>query len=276
MSRKRMKNMARKRAKKAKSDKLGYILITVVVVVLVAIGAYVAMNRGVEKDRESMCRLDGAFDRQVIILDMTDNYNAIQVQQIKHIINNLTDNLKLHEQIQLYFIDETPPSQMKAELILCNPGDGAGKSEIYSNPKLFKKRWNERFHQPLMAKIKDLSGDYTSNKSPILETIQAVNNMAFPYVREEGRKYKVTLISDMIQNSDELSFFKSRSSSLLNFVDSPGYNKTRTDLEGVDVDLVIVRRDKFESLQSRDYIDFWVEVLTSMSANVENIKSTDG
>ena len=222
MSQKRMKNMARKRAKKAKSDKLGYILITVVVVVLVAIGAYVAMNRGVEKDKESMCRLDGAFDRQVIILDMTDNYNAIQVQQIKHIINNLTDNLKLHEQIQLYFIDETPPSQMKAELILCNPGDGAGKSEIYSNPKLFKKRWNERFHQPLMAKIKDLSGDYTSNKSPILETIQAVNNMAFPYVREEGRKYKVTLISDMIQNSDELSFFKTRSSSLLNFVDSAG------------------------------------------------------
>ena len=276
MSQKRMKNMARKRAKKAKSDKLGYILITVVVVVLVAIGAYVAMNRGVEKDKESMCRLDGSFDRQVIILDMTDNYNAIQVQQIKHIINNLTDNLKLHEQIQLYFIDETPPSQMKAELILCNPGDGAGKSEIYSNPKLFKKRWNERFHQPLMAKIKDLSGDYTSNKSPILETIQAVNNMAFPYVREEGRKYKVTLISDMIQNSDELSFFKTRSSSLLNFVDSPGYNKTRTDLEGVDIDLVIVRRDKFESLQSRDYIDFWVEVLTSMSANVENIKSTDG
>ncbi len=276
MSLRWMRKMARKRAKKAKSDKVGYLLITVVVVLLVSIGGYVAMNQGVEKDKETMCRLDDAFNRQVVILDMTDNYNAIQVKQIKHIINDITDNLDTGEQIQLYFIDKTMPSQIKAELTLCNPGDGAGKSEIYSNPKLFKQRWEKKFHQPLMAKMKDLSGDYTSSTSPILESIQAVNNIAFPYIREEGKKYKITLISDMIQNSDELSFFKTRRASLLHFVDSPGYLKTRTDLEGVDIDLVIVRRDKFESLQSRDYIDFWVEVLSSMSANVENIKTTDG
>ncbi len=270
-------NMAKKRrSKKAKSDKLGYVLISVVVIVLVSIGIFVATNRGIEKDRETMCRIDGNFDRQIIILDMTDNYNAIQVQQIKHIINNIADNLSLDEQIQLYFIDSTQPSEMTAELSLCNPGDGAGKSEIYSNPKLFKQRWEKRFHQPLVAKMKDLSGDYTSTTSPILETVQAVNNIALPYVRDDQKKYKITIISDMIQNSEELSFFKTRASSLLHFVDSPGYLKTRTDLSGVDIDIVIVRRDKFESLQSRDYIDFWVEVLSSMSANVENIKLTDG
>ncbi len=270
-------NMAKKRrSKKAKSDKLGYVLISVVVIVLVSIGIFVATNRGIEKDRETMCRIDDNFDRQIIILDMTDNYNAIQVQQIKHIINNIADNLSLDEQIQLYFIDSTQPSEMTAELSLCNPGDGAGKSEIYSNPKLFKQRWEKRFHQPLVAKMKDLSGDYTSTTSPILETVQAVNNIALPYVRDDQKKYKITIISDMIQNSEELSFFKTRASSLLHFVDSPGYLKTRTDLSGVDIDIVIVRRDKFESLQSRDYIDFWVEVLSSMSANVENIKLTDG
>lgn len=265
-----------RRTKKAKSDKLGYTLIAVVVMILTAVAVFIAMNRGVEVDKESMCRLDGTFDRHIIILDMTDNYNSIQVQQIKHIIENIVDNLAVSEQLQLYFIDSTMPSEMKAELSLCNPGDGEGKSEIYSNPKLFQKRWEKRFHAPLVAKMKDLSGDYTSTTSPILETIQAVNNIALPYVREDDRRYKVTIISDMIQNSDELSFFKTRASSLVHFVDSPGYTKTRTDLDGVDIDIVIVRRDKFESLQSRDYIDFWVEVLTSMSANVENIKVTDG
>lgn len=270
-------NMAKqRRAKKAKSDKVGYVLITVVVIVLIAIAIFVAMNRGIEKDKETMCRLDGNFDRQVIILDMTDNYNAIQVQQIKHIIENIVDNLTLDEQIQLYFIDSTLPSELTAELALCNPGDGEGKSEIYSNPKLFKQRWEKRFHQPLVAKMKDLTGDYTSTTSPILETIQAVNNIAFPYVREGDHSYKITLISDMIQNSEALSFFKTRASSLVHFVDSPAYIRTRTDLQGVDVDIVIVRRDQFEALQSRDYIDFWVEVLGSMNANVENIKLTDG
>ena len=266
----------KRRSEKAKSDKVGYILIAVVVAILLAIAVFIVMNRGVEVDKESMCRSDGAFDRHIVILDMTDNYNAIQVQQIKHIIKNIVDNLAITEQIQLYFINNTIPSEMRAELSLCNPGDGAGKSEIYSNPKLFKKRWDQRFYKPLMTKMKELSGDYTSSKSPILETIQAVNNIALPYVREDGRRYKVTIISDMIQNSDELSFFKTSSSSLAHFVDSPGYIKTRTDLENVDIDIVIVRRDKFESLQSRDYIDFWVGVLTSMSANVENIKLTDG
>ncbi len=267
---------SRKRSKKAKSDKVGYVLIAVVVMVLLSIAVFIVMNRGVEVDKKSMCRSDGAFDRHIVVVDMTDNYNAIQVQQIRHIIEKIVDELTVTEQIQLYFINNTMPSEMKVELSLCNPGDGNGKSEIYSNPKLFKKRWDERFHQPLLAKLKDLSGDYTSSQSPILETIQAVNNIAIPYVREDGRRYKITLISDMIQNSEDLSFFKMRLSSLAHFVDSPGYNKTRTDLSGVDFDIVIVRRDKYESLQSRDYIDFWVEVLTSMSANVENIKKTDG
>ena len=265
-----------RRSKKAKSDKLGYLLIGVVVTILAGIGIFIAMNRGVEVDKQTMCRLDGNFDSQVVVLDMTDNYNAIQVQQIKHIIENIVDNLAVGEQIQLYFIDSTMPSEMKPQLSLCNPGDGAGKSEIYSNPKLFKKRWEKRFHAPLVAKMKDLSGEYTSTRSPILETIQAVNNTAIPYVRDGKRHYKITLISDMIQNSKELSFFKTRAASLAHFIDSPGYVKIRTDLSDVDMDIVIVRRDRFESLQTRDYIDFWIEVFSSMNANVENIKVTDG
>lgn len=269
--------MAKKRrANKAKSDKIGYILIAVVVSILLAITVFIAMNRGADIDKNSMCRTDGNFDRQIVILDMTDNYNAIQVQQIKHIIENIVDHLDVTEQLQLYFIDSTLPSEIKPEFSLCNPGNGEGKSEIYSNPKLFKKRWEKRFHAPLREKMLALSGDYTSTKSPIIETIQAVNNIALPYVREDGRRYKVTLISDMIQNSDVLSFFTTTRSSLAHFVDSPGYIKTRTDLEDVDMDIVIVRRDKFESLQSRDYVDFWIEVLSSMGANVENIKMTDG
>lgn len=265
-----------RRSKKAKSDKLGYLLISIVVTILAGIAVFIAMNRGVEVDKKTMCRLDGAFDRHIIVLDMTDNYNAIQVQQIKHIIENIVDNLAVSEQLQLYFIDSTMPSETRPELLLCNPGDGEGKSEIYSNPKLFKKRWEKRFHAPLMAKMRGLTGDYTSTTSPILETIQAVNNIAIPYVRDPSRHYKITIISDMIQNSKELSFFKTRAASLAHFIDSPGYVKIRTDLSDVDIDIVIVRRDKFESLQSRDYIDFWIEVFTSMNANVENIKVTDG
>jgi len=265
-----------RRSKKQKSDKLGYVLIGAVVLILGSIGVFIAMNRTVEVDKLTMCRVDGNFDRQIIVLDMTDNYNEIQVQQIKHIIESIVDHLAVREQLQLFFIDSTIPSKMKPELLLCNPGDGAGKSEIYSNPKLFKKRWEKRFHEPLNEKMQELSGAYTSTTSPIIETIQAVNNIAIPYEREDGHHYKITIISDMIQNSQSLSFFKKRSSMLTHFVDSPSYVKTRTDLSGVDLDIVIVRRDKYEALQSRDYIDFWVELFSSMDANVENIKATDG
>lgn len=265
-----------RRSKKAKSDKIGYLLIGVVVLILGGIALFIAMNRGVEVDKESMCRVDGVFDRSVVILDMTDNYNAIQVQQIRHIIENIADNLDVTEQLQLYIIDSTVPSEIKPELTLCNPGDGEGKSEIYSNPKLFKKRWESRFHAPLLAKLQKLSGVYTSTTSPILETIQAVNNIAFPYVRDANQKYKMIIISDMIQNSKELSFFKTKATELGRFINTPEYMRIRTDLSQVDVDLVVVRRDRFERLQSRPYIDFWTDVLGSMNANVENIKVTDG
>ena len=265
-----------RRSKKAKSDKIGYVLIGVVASILIGIGVFIAMNRGVELDKKSMCRVDGVFNRNIVILDMSDNYNAIQVQQIKHVIKNIVDNLEVNEQLQLFFINNTVPSELKAEFALCNPGDGKGKSEIYSNPKLFKKRWEKRFYAPLREKMQLLSGNYTSDHSPILETIQAVNNIAIPYVRSGDTHYKITIISDMIQNSDNLSFFKTNLRSLAHFIDSPGYVRSRTDLENVDVDIVIVRRDKYENLQSREYIDFWIEVLSSMNANVENIKLTDG
>jgi len=60
------------------------------------------------------------------------------------------------------------------------------------------------------------------------------------------------------------------------FVDSKNFFKIRTDLEGVDVDIVVVRRDKLERFQNRDYIDFWIHLFESMNANVESIKMTDG
>jgi hypothetical protein len=42
------------------------------------------------------------------------------------------------------------------------------------------------------------------------------------------------------------------------------------------VDIVVVRREKHEALQTRDYIDFWINLFEKMNANVENIKMTDG
>ena len=90
------------------------------------------------------------------------------------------------------------------------------------------------------------------------------------------QNYKITIISDMIQNSENVSFFKTRLASLSHFIDSPGYIKVRTDLDNVDVDIVVVRRDRYEALQSRKYINFWVDVLSSMNARVDNIKATDG
>ncbi len=266
----------RKRVKKAKDDKLGFIIIGLVVTILAAIAIFIVSNRAADTDQESMCRTDGKFDRQIIILDMTDNYNSIQVTQIKHIIMNIIDHLKIGEQIQLFFIDSTLPADMRPLVTLCNPDSGEGKSELYSNPKLLKKRWEKKFNTPLMKHIAALSDEYSSTKSPIIETVQVVNNIAFPYVKDPQRHYKITIISDMIQNSDTLSFFTATPGTLDAFVDSKKFFKIRTDLEGVDVDIVVVRRDKLERLQNRDYIDFWIHLFESMNANVESIKMTDG
>jgi len=266
----------RKRAKKANKDRLGYIIIAVVAAILLAIAIFILSNQKADLDKESMCRSDGQFDRHIVVLDMTDNYNSIQVTQIKHILMDIIDNLKVEEQIQLFFIDNTLLSEMKPLVTLCNPGDGEGKSELYSNPKMLKKRWEKRFYKPLMKSIAALQDEYTSSRSPILETIQLVNNTALPYVKEPGRRYKITIISDMIQNSEGLSFFRASQERLDSFADSKEFFKIRTDLEGVDVDVVVVRRDKHERLQGREYIDFWINTLEMMNANVQSVKMTDG
>ena len=59
-------------------------------------------------------------------------------------------------------------------LRLCNPGDGRGLSEFNANPALAKKRWREKFREPLNYALGDGFQLQDTATSPILATLQGI------------------------------------------------------------------------------------------------------
>ncbi len=265
----------RQRNKKRK-DLIGYSLIGAFVIVIVSIAIFMITKETIEIDKETMCRADGKYNVNVLVIDVSENYNNVQVAQITNIFDDTLSKLNVGEQIQVFFLDGEISTKEKPVISLCKPADGEGENIFISNPELMKKRWEKKFHEPLMKIIGSVAKNNIAASSPIMETLQIINNIALPYSKNPQFKYKLIIVSDMIQNSPLLSFYKESKENVKNFNNTKNFYKIKTDLTHVLIDLYITRRDGNEALQTTDYMNFWADFFQRMNAHVNKIKMIDG
>jgi hypothetical protein len=83
---------------------------------------------------------------------------------------------------------------------------------------------------------------------------------------------KLTIISDMIQNSPEYSFFKNKIDTYKN---SDYYLKYKTNMQNFEVQIMLTRRDKMSKYQSNEYLDFWLKYFELQNAIIKEIKRID-
>ncbi len=265
------------RRKNKKTKDIFGILIIVSVLAIFLTGIYFYINqKKIDLNKETLCRVDNQFNIHVIVADITDPLNNIQIIQVKKIFEKIISNLDKYEQLQVFFIDDKIENNPKPAIVLCNPGKGEGASELIANPALLKKRWEEKFHKPILELLKNLQKNNKHKSSPILETLQIVNNIALPIERDGHFKHKITIISDMIQNSKNISFYHDKPKQMKQFIKSVKFNKVKTDLTGVNIDINVVRRDNNEHLQTREYMDIWIDFFEQMNGQVDKIKMIDG
>ena len=265
----------RKKSKKNK-DLIGYIIIFAVALTIISIGYFVLINEKANIDPDTLCQRSTDLNTHVIVIDISDTYNSIQVIQIKKILNDIIENLSKGERVEVYTINGSVTAELEAKISLCNPGKGEKKNKYISNPELMKKRWNKKFYEPMSKVLNQIDVHNQSKTSPILEVLQVVNNKAFPLIKREDKTYTITIISDMIQNSSNLSFYKNNSLTINTFFKSKGYKRVRTDLSKTSINIFVARRDNNEYLQTRQYMDFWIDLFQSFDAKIGLIKGIDG
>ncbi|MXX75990.1 MAG: hypothetical protein F4210_12710 [Holophagales bacterium] len=161
-------------------------------------------------------------------------------------------------------------------LTVCHPGDPEKASEWTENPRLIRRRLEERFRQPLEALFRELLGREEAPTSPLMESVQSV---AVSYLgREEYMDIpkRLTLVSDLMQHSEYLSFFR-QPVDYDAFARSHGADALSTDLRGTAVEILFVQRRAHGRLSdTRSLIDFWERWIEDQGGFVERVVRIDG
>ena len=264
-----------KRGKKNNGNLAGILIIsTVVVLVIGIIYAFVSVSsEQIQRNKDNLCRVDGNYNKHVIVLDITGRYSLIQHKTIRQAIENEVEDLALDEQLQLYFITDSVVAGTKPLMEVCNPGQGENVDGLTGNKKLIKKKWEDKLYKPLNKILSDFDANPTvAAKSPIFETIQMINNASIKNTKE-GTKTRFTIMSDFIQHSDDYSFFRNK---VENFWKSNYRQKIYTKFDNVDVNLMFIRRNGREEYLADRYLDFWKKFFIDSGSEKVTIERIEG
>ncbi len=261
----------RKKAKKQHLQGLIIGLITLLLVIGIA-GAYYWTTKDATKlDKITNCPVKGSPQYISVIVDKSDVFNPVQQAYLNKYFNEFKSSIPVGASVSLYIINDKPLENIKADFVICNPGDGSDANEFYQNPSKLRKKWETSFEKPLNDQISAFMQPSEAAQSPIMEMFQIVS-LATPG-EAKGKPKKLIVISDMLQHTAEWSHYRNQFEfeSLKN---TPYFNSVRTDLDGAAVEILMVRRDKYEKLQTKRNAYFWFDFLKSINADQSAIKIT--
>jgi len=264
-----------KRAKKNSGNLAGILIISAVGIVFSAIiYMYVSVSsEQVPRNKDNLCKVDGNYNKHIILLDITGRYSLIQHKTIRQTIEKEVENLELDEQLQFYFITNSVVAGVKPLMEVCNPGKGENVDAAFGNKAMIKKKWEDKLYKPLNNILTDFdTNQKTADKSPIFETVQMINNASIKKSKE-GTKTRFTIISDFIQHSDDYSFFRNK---IKNFWTTTYRQKVYTKFDNVDVNLMFMRRNGREEYLNDEYLDFWKKYFTESGSKNVVIKRVEG
>jgi hypothetical protein len=269
------KKSVTKRGKKSTGNLAGILIILVVIGLIASIiYSFVSVSSNqVKRNKENLCRVDGQYNRHVVVLDITGRFSLLQHKTIRSHIEGIVKDLEVEEQLQFYFITDNPATVIKPLLEVCNPGKGENVDGFVGNKKLVLQKWEDKLYKPLNKILLDFDENQkTTKSSPIFETIQMINNLSLKKSKK-GTKIKFTIMSDFIQHSDDYSFLRNK---VENFWASKYYQKVYTTFKDVDVSLVFIRRNGREEYLNKRYSDFWKRYFTELGSTNVTIGRIEG
>ena len=229
------------------------------------------------RDAETGCPETGPSALTAIMIDATDRIGAISRADV---LARLEEYLAASREDEMVIGFEARPVGEEIDeplLTVCHPGDPEEASEWTQNPRLIRRRLEERFRQPLEALFRNLLNREEAPTSPLMESVQSV---AVSFLgREEYADVpkRLILVSDLMQHSEYLSFFRQPGVDYGAFERSQGADALSTDLRGTTVDVLFVQREAHGLLPStRGLAEFWGRWVEDQGGIVGPVVSIDG
>lgn len=252
----------KRKEKRARQTKLGLSTIVVVVVLLFVLFG-VGQRQGTPLDA-SLCPLDGDFASHVaVLLDPSDRLNVTQRRDVARELLDLLEGVPEKTELRIYSVRRATTGATRPDTVesfrICRPRDpeDIGKLEqFWVNTDIVGRKYEE-YEDTVRESLSELMDEQEADVSPILEAIQTVVLDAFPTGDSVPRR--LLLVSDMVQNSAGLSFFRDEID-FRKFSRNPEYRRMRADLEGIVVEVwFLARGGNAGRLQEQNLRNFWEE-----------------
>ena len=265
-----MRRHARRQAKKRRQAEkrkniLGAVIGALALVVLV--GLFLRGQRQGRAFDSVNCPEDEDYAAQIAILvDPSDTLTNVQEGSGAPRVLQAIEDAPVTAEIRVFTVGQAGRGNTSAVLRLCKPAHPDDVSSLTGNPMLAERRYRDEFMAPLQQTLAALLNVEGDSISPIVEGIQVATVSAFqPRAADIPRQLLV--VSDMIQNSRNLSFYREP-------VDfgplsrNPDYGTLRVDLTGVEVSVfLLARRGGAGRIQSGTLRGFWEDYFLDQGAS---------
>lgn len=251
-----------RRPRRRGTSLIWYVALAALVLLVGGIGWGIVrvLDGQVEYDAATLCPADGAMGRLVILLDLTDPLGATQTATLRQRLDAAIAAAPEQTMISAGVVS-ADPANWGARFARCKPATGEDANLIYENPGLIREAFARDFLQPLDAAVSAMMTGQTEDASPIIESLQAL--IAATPAARPGAPLTVMIVSDLIQNSDTLSFYRGEGWEA--FEASGAASRLAATLDGAQV--VLMRVPRPQAGGALDLIDdFWSRYLDRQGA----------
>lgn len=211
----------------------------------------------------------------VVLVDVTDPMNLPQRQDFLNQLDRLIGAIPRYGQLAIYKVDPVSARLLTPIITRCNPGSASDVSEIDGNPQRVETMRRDQFEAPLRRSFDGLLAASGADRSPILESIQSVNLTALQKPALDGVIKRLVVASDLLQNTDAGSFYHGLPEPGV-FVASQAFNRVRTDLRGVEVELWMLQRGDSNETQPRALPDLWERIIAEQGGRLNRVYNVSG
>ena len=261
----------RNKSRNKSGPKFSSILSIAILVPLVAAAGFFLMQRNAEieaTDRTTMCRSDLAPMLTAVIIDTSDNPDAVQREQAIARLMELARRSSEGARFEVYRMGTLGDELARPVFSICNPGQAG--SALITNAEGDRVRFDEQFLGALEEEILRASEGEADN-SPIIENIRSVSASAFARLGPETRR-SLVVISDMIQHSEMLSQYGAYPSYEA-FRDSGRGVSSFASLDRVDVEIIYLLRARDRAIQGRGHLAWWEEYFRANGGYLAGVQS---
>lgn len=210
-----------------------------------------------EIDANTLCHTSGVKNVTSVLLDLTDPLSITQQTRLRNILDIEIGASSIDTMIAVGIVSEDS-SNWGAAFAKCKPATSKDSSALYENPKNIGERFQREFAEPLKSTLNKMLSGEVENSSPIMEALQSLVAETPNFASVAGNR-KIIIVSDLLQHSDKLSFY--RGENWNSFSKNNGEGQLARNLTDVKVEIIRIPRAGAKIPPTKIIDEFWSRYL---------------